>query len=200
MQPAPNAFIRRAAIIINSMRHWFSFDMTKRSLILLMMSGGLAITAGVQAATDTQTQRVKAKVKPRAKLSISASTLTFSDADPDDNPSITNDEGVITITAKVRTDTNANPMLTVIADQDLTDDSVTPVATIPISNITWSGTGDLEAGGASSALSKDTPVTLSASWTGPGVRTGTITFQLVNSWSYASGNYSAKLTYALTAP
>jgi hypothetical protein len=37
-------------------------------------------------------------------------------------------------------------------------------------------------------------------WTGSGNQTGTQTYSLANSWTYATGTYTAALTYTLTVP
>ena len=39
-----------------------------------------------------------------------------------------------------------------------------------------------------------------ASWVSSGSWTGTQTYGLLNSWTYATGTYSTTLTYTLTAP
>ena len=38
------------------------------------------------------------------------------------------------------------------------------------------------------------------SWSGPGQKSGAQVYRLLNSWSYATGNYTAIITYTLTAP
>jgi hypothetical protein len=66
---------------------------------------------------------------------------------------------------------------------------------IPIGNLSWTVTGSGFAAG--TAATTDVSV---GSWTGPGTRNGTQTYELVNSWAYATGSYTVTLTYTLTAP
>jgi hypothetical protein len=39
-----------------------------------------------------------------------------------------------------------------------------------------------------------------AAWSTSGSYTGTLTFTLNNSWTYATGNYSTTFTYTLSTP
>ena len=68
-------------------------------------------------------------------------------------------------------------------------------ASIPINNLSWVVTG----AGYAAGTAAQTDVSL-GSWGGPGTRTGTQTYRLANSWTYAVGTYSVTLTYTLTAP
>jgi hypothetical protein len=83
-------------------------------------------------------------------------------------------------------------MLTCLASGDL----ISGINTIAISNITWTATG---AGYVAGTMNRTTAQT-AGSWTGSGQRTGTFSYFLVNSWSYAIGNYSTSINYTLTAP
>ena len=68
--------------------------------------------------------------------------------------------------------------------------------TIAISNVTWTATGT---GFRAGTMSRTTSQ-LVGRWTGSGTRTGTLSFFLANSWSYATGNYTQRVTFTLTAP
>jgi hypothetical protein len=162
-----------------------------RSALLLLGLSCLLASEG-HAATDTKTATVSATVNAAASLTLGVNTVTFADADPGTTASITATEGAITVTAKARTSANGAVTLTVLAADDLKSGS----DSIGIGNVTWtvSGTG-YQAG----TLNKSSAQSV-GSWTGPGVRSGALTFALANSFTYATGSYSTTVTYTLTAP
>ena len=160
--------------------------------LALVVGLGLILAAGSAfAASDQKQLNVCAAVNARASLTL-GSTLTFPDASPETTPSISANEGPISITAKARTSTSGNVTLTALASNDLASGS----DTIGITNITWTASGT---GFVAGAMSKATAQTV-GSWTGSGEKTGTLTFALANNWSYPTGNYTATVTYTLTAP
>jgi hypothetical protein len=61
----------------------------------------------------------------------------------------------------------------------------------------WTGTG---AGFAAGPTTMTNVNQSAASWTGSGNHSGTQSFALDNSWSYATGSYTATITYTLTSP
>jgi hypothetical protein len=143
------------------------------------------------ASTDTKTLNVSATVNARAKLTLSAGSISFGDADPDTTATITQ-ATPLTVDVKTRTAAASNVTLTVLADGDLMSGS-DPIA---INNLTWTTGAGLSAG----TMSSTAAVSL-GSWTGSGNHTGmTQTYSLANSWTYAVGNYTAIVTYTLTAP
>jgi hypothetical protein len=141
-----------------------------------------------QSATDTVT--VSAVVAATAKLTLSSNTVSFADADPDTTPSIS--AAALTIGAKAKTSGGSAVTLTVQADGPLTSGG----DTIAESNLTWTVTGS---GFAAGTMSSASAVSL-GSWTNSGNRSGTQTYVLANSWSYATGNYTMTVTYTLSAP
>jgi hypothetical protein len=143
-------------------------------------------------ATSTATVTVNVTVSATAKLSLGASTIHFIDADPDVTGSIQQTEPAITISAKAKTSTGGNVTLTVLSGSDL----ISGTDAIAIGNITWTVTG---AGLAAGTMNKTTAQSLGA-WTNSGTWAGTQTYKLTNNWAYATGNYTATLTYTLTAP
>jgi hypothetical protein len=153
---------------------------------VLILAGTVAF-----AATDTKTIAVSATVSATAKLALSSATLTFPDADPDSTPSISPNEGAITITAKGKTSAAGNITLVVKSGGNL----ISGTDSIAISNLTWTHTG----AGYSDGTMGTTDQAL-GSWTGSGNYGGTQTYRLANSWAYMTGSYSATLTYTLTAP
>lgn len=127
-----------------------------------------------------------------AKLSLSSLTLTFPDRDPDGVPLIPAAGGPLAVVAKARATPGSPVTLTVEALDDLR--SGTDV--IPASALSWTTTGS---GFVDGTVSRGAARTV-ASWPNSGVRTGTQTYRLQNSWSYAPGTYTLTLTYTLTAP
>lgn len=159
--------------------------------------GGAFITAAVlflsgtayAQSTATATIGVTANVNARAKLALGTASVSFADADPDVTATLSS--AAISVDVKARTSGSGNVLLTMQASGDLTSGT----DTIAIGNLSWAVTGaGFQAGSAST-----TARTL-GSWTGSGNPAGTHTLQLPNSWSYATGSYTATLTYTLTAP
>jgi hypothetical protein len=141
--------------------------------------------------TDTAAVNVTVNVNARAKLTLSAPSLTFADADPDVTPTLT--AGALTVGVKARTTGGASVTLTVLASDDL---KTAGGDTIAISDLTWTATGASFVGGTSDKTTAQSV----GSWVGSGNRSGTQTYSLPNSWSYAIGAYTATLNYTLTAP
>jgi len=166
--------------------------MKKTSLVLAIGLGLVLMAGAALAASATQNLTVNAAVSARATLSLTKSAITFPDADPDGTPSIPANENAVSVTAKVRTGSASTATLTHLAAGDLVSGS----DTIAISNVTWtaSGTG-FQAG----TMSKATAQT-AGSWVGPGNNSGSFSYFLANSWSYATGSYAASSAYTLTAP
>ena len=141
-------------------------------------------------ATANGSITVTATVNAKAKLTLGAASITFADADPDTTPSMTS--GAVSIDVKTRTSAGGVVTLTVLASDDLKSGS----DTIGIGNLTWTATGT---GFVAGTADKTTAQTV-GSWTGGGTPSGTQTFALPNSWSYATGSYTVTLNYTLSAP
>ena len=167
-----------------------------RKSVLLAAALLVAAVSSAHAASTTATQTASITIAARADVKLSSSTVTFPDSDPTTSPTVTDTEGAITVTAAARTGANSAPTLTVKSGGDLTDTNATP-DTIPIANISWTGTGtNFNSSGTMSSSAQQAV----AGWTGPGIFQGTMTFSLANSWSYPTGAYSATFTYTMTAP
>jgi hypothetical protein len=156
--------------------------------LVVWVSAALAAPAEAQTSTAT----LSADIRTLAKLTLSAASVSFPDADPDVVGQIPSLGGPIAITAKSRATPASQVILTVVASDDLRSG----IQTIAASAITWTVTG---AGFQPGTLSKATPVTV-AQWTGSGVRSGTQQLMFQNLWSYATGTYTASLTYTLSSP
>jgi hypothetical protein len=159
-------------------------------LVIALVFCGLAAPAG--AFNTTAEIGINAAAASSAQLTITPSSLNFPNADPDTVPSIPAIGNPVTVTANAQTSGNKTVILTVIAQGDLISGS----STIPISNVTWTASGS---GFLAGTMSKTTPQT-AGSWRRSGNRTGTFSYFLRNSWSYATGNYTQTITYTLTAP
>jgi hypothetical protein len=168
-------------------------EMKKTHLIAsLVMFTALLTSTLALAASTTADLTIRATMNAQAKLTLNINTITFSDADPDSTTSILANEGAINVSAKVRTGASSDATLTLLAAGDLTSGS----DSIAIGNVIWGAGGT---GFTAGTMSKSSPVTV-GSWRGSGSRSGTMTFSLANSWSYATGSYSATSTFTLTAP
>lgn len=161
-------------------------------VITLLVAVIMASPASLGAGTTTGAVSVTVAVAAAAKLVISSSTVTFPNADPDVTPFVAAAEGAISVTAKARTATGSPVELTVLAAGDL----VSGPNTIGVTNVSWTASG---AGFVAGTLSSSVAQTV-GSWSGPGQRAGTQSFQLANSWTYATGAYSTVATYTLIAP
>jgi hypothetical protein len=159
--------------------------------ILLLSATGL-LGSRAHAVTSTQTMTLTATISPSVTLSLGSNSITFGNADPLSVSSIAATEGAITVTAKARTPFNVGVNLTVLASDDLKSGS----STIGIENVSWTATGSGFQGG---TLSKTAAQTV-GSWTGPGTRSGTISYSLTNNPSFPTGTYSTTLTYTLSTP
>ena len=146
-------------------------------------------TAAHAQATASANVTATANIAAKARLEISGS-VAFADADPETQPTI--NSAALNLTVKARTSSTGNVTVTVVAGDDLKAGT----QAIGISNLTWTSTGSGYIGGTSN---KTTAQSL-GSWTGSGTYAGSQTYSLVNSWAYATGNYSVTLTYTLTAP
>lgn len=161
-------------------------------LVPLLAASWLATGTEGRQANQSVPVTAAAIIGGLAKLSLSAGSLTFPDADPDTVPVVTPSGGALSITAKTRTTFGSTATLTVQASDDLR--SGTQV--VPASALTWTASGPGFAAGTMNTSSAQ----LVGSWTSSGVRSGSQTYTLQNSWTYASGTYTMTITYTLTAP
>lgn len=159
------------------------------TLAAALLVGLTAVNAAAQA-TQSASVTVNATVSSKAKLTIDAAAVAFADADPDVTAILTA-APVLGITVKSRTSAGSTATLAVKADGDLTSGG----DTIAIDQLTWTVTG---AGFAAGTMATS-DVGL-GSFDNSGNFGGTQTYQLVNSWGYATGAYSATITYTLTVP
>lgn len=127
-------------------------------------------------------------------FSITQASISFPDADPDNTPSIPASSNV-TVNYKVTSNAAGNWLITVIAATDLTSG----LATIPISNVTWTATPvpPFQAGTMNTSVQQ---TVASGSGNVSTTKTGTMVFRLANAWAYNVGNYTATFTFTMTAP
>jgi hypothetical protein len=165
--------------------------MKKAAWNVMMTAAAVLVFTGTAAAQMTSDVTVQVSLSASAKLDMNGtSTVTFPDLTPDQDLIL--DATPFTINAKARTRKDGEVKLAVVADGDLTE---TGGGTIGIGNLGWTTSGTYTGTGVAST----TEQTL-ATWTNSGNRNITLAYTLNNSWGYATGNYSAKLTYTLTTP
>lgn len=152
----------------------------------------VALNATAHAATTTSNLTVNTTIAARAVLVLGSASVNFPDSDPTSVPSIGATENPVNITARIRTGSASVSTLTALTGGDL----VSGGDAILINNVTWTATG---AGFTAGTMDKTVgqPV---GSWTGSGEQVGTNNFFLANNWNYATGAYTATVTYTLTAP
>jgi hypothetical protein len=129
-----------------------------------------------------------------ATLTLGYNTINFPNADPDTTPSIPASQNPVSVRCRITGAIASNVTLTMQANGNLISGS----SSIPISNVTWTATGT----GYVSGTMNTTPVS-AGSWpntAGNQTFNGNFSYFLSNSWNYATGNYTASVTYTLTAP
>ncbi len=164
----------------------------KTTIRILLAAGvivGLTAMDAAAQVTDSATLTVNASVSSRAKLTLDAASITFADADPDTFPTIT--ATALNVTVKARK-ASGNVTLAVAADGPLTSGS----DTIALTKLTWTAGGDPGFVGGTMATTDQSL----AAFTASGNFAGTQTYVLANDWTYATGNYTATITYTLTVP
>ena len=161
----------------------------------VLVAAGVLLISSSAYAQSSGTVNVTANVAARAKLQLNNSTaavqthsITFNDADPDTTATLT--AAPFNVDVKARVPGGGAVTLTVAAGGNLTSGT----DTIAINNLSWTGSGAM-AGGTANTVAQTV-----GNWTGSGHRQGTQTYELANSWAYATGSYSATLTYTLTTP
>ena len=152
----------------------------------------LTLAFAAPAAAQQATATLNANLPPVARLSLSTNSITFVDADPDMLPAVPASPPSVSVVAKMRATQGATATLTVEA----TDDLRSGLDIIPVSNITWTGTGPGFVGGTLSRMSPQ----LLGSWSSSGVRAGEQRFVFANRWTYAPGTYTVTLVYTLSSP
>lgn len=172
--------------------------MKKLCLVGVLIMGLFLLPGRAIAVTDGKALTATATVSSTAKLDLGgATTLTFPNADPDTSATIAATEGAINVTAKAKTGSSSTVTLEVRSSGASAGAFVSGGDTIAISNLKWTGTG---AGFVVGPTTMTNVNQSAASWTGSGNRSGTQSFALDNSWSYATGSYTATITYTLTSP
>jgi len=158
------------------------------AMALISLSMPLSLNAG----SSIITIEADADNSSTIQMNIDKTSINFPSANPGSVPKIASSQNPVTITASAQIDDLSTATLTVTATADLASGT----DKIPIGNVTWTVTGD---GFFDGAMSNGTSFKV-GSWQGPNQHVGVFAFSLVNSWSYATGNYSATVTYTLTAP
>ncbi len=163
-----------------------------RVLAVVVSCACLLFCVVCEAAMDSKTLVVKTSIGKSAKVIVDTNTINFPDVGADQADQIPASQNDVKIIVKARTDRASTVTLNLVADGDL----MSGADSIPIQNVTWQASGP---GFQSGVLSK-TKVQTAGSWTGSGIREGSIRYFLKNSWNYQKGEYQATLTYTLTVP
>lgn len=154
----------------------------------ILWSAGMAGPA--QAITKTGILSVSAINAPGFTLTITGSPLTFPDADPSTTSSIAASNNPLHVSVQV-TGGPTSWSLTALATGDLT----TGAANIPISNVTWTSTAPFNLSG---TLSKTVAQTIASGTGNANIMNHAMNFFLANSWTYATGSYTATVNFTLT--
>jgi hypothetical protein len=163
--------------------------------LLLRAVGLTSFAAGIlaAAATGASAQRGGGPPQPqRLDLALTSTVVTFPPSDPDMAPVV--DSPPITITYRVR-GYDGPWQITVLASGDLNAGS----ATVDISNVSWVATPapPFRNGTLSKTVAQ---VVASGNGTVNPAASGSLTFQLKNSWAYSTGTYTQTLAFTLTTP
>lgn len=158
---------------------------------LLVFAAGSAMAAG-----DAKNVVLSATMPSKAALTLSTAAVGFDGTTFDSGTPIPG-SAVVGVTAKVRTGSAATPTLTANAGADF----IGVTATIPVADVSWTGSGDLLAAGGNLAVATDK--TVNGAWTGSNTYTGNMTFSLLNPAAppYQADVYAGvTVAYTLTAP
>ena len=128
-------------------------------------------------------------------LSVSPRTITFPSANPDTTPTIS--AAPITVSVRVR---QLLPILgqwhlSILANGDL----VSGGSTIPLTTITWTATPapPFQNG----AMSRTTAQRMAGGSANVNPELdGSVTFKLVNAWTYTAGTYTQTVVFTLSSP
>jgi hypothetical protein len=157
-------------------------------------SGALIVLALVQAPVSgpqSASATLSVDFGSFARLAIASTTVGFADADPDAVPRVAGTPAAIAISAKARATRNSQVTLTVQS----TDDLRSGVTVLPAALITWTATGS---GFVPGTLSRSAQVV--GSWSGSGIRSGSLSFFFENRWTHPPGTYTITLVYTMSAP
>jgi hypothetical protein len=126
-------------------------------------------------------------------LTVSPLLVTFPATDPDTAPVLS--APPVTVEYRVRGNGNRPWLLTVQASGNLTSG----LSQIPASAVTWIATPAPPFQSGTMSTTQAQTVAAGSGNVNP-ARTGTITFQLANSWNYDAGLYLQVLTFTLSTP
>lgn len=161
--------------------------MTNQSRALI--AGALAV---LLASAHPSGQGRGGGTNPQLDLSVSPMSISFPSADPDAVPIVS--AAPVVVTVRVRQ--NQGPwLLTILAGGDL----IAGPATVDITNVSWTATPapPFQNGTLSKTVAQQLASGLD---TVNPARNGSVTFRLVNSWTYSAGNYTQTVVFTLSAP
>lgn len=127
------------------------------------------------------------------ELSLAPRVISFPSADPDAVPLVL--AAPVTVTYRIRANGNNPWSVTVLAGGDL----ISGPSQVDISNVTWVAT---PAPPFQNGTLSRTVAQRIASGTGnaPVAQSGSVTFRVVNSWTYSTGTYTQSVVFTLSSP
>jgi hypothetical protein len=127
------------------------------------------------------------------ELSLAPRVISFPSADPDAVPLVL--AAPLTVTYRIRGNANNPWSVTLLAGGDL----ISGPSRVDISNVTWVAT---PAPPFQNGTLSRTVAQRIASGTGNAAiaQSGSVTFRLVNSWTYSTGTYTQSVVFTLSSP
>ncbi len=161
---------------------------------LLPLLAFLGYRSAAAGSVDQVTTDIIVMIASGAALTLSTNVINFPSADPDTTPSIPASQNPVQVQCVITGAFLSNVTLTVQASGNL----VAGGNSIPINQVSWTATGS----GFQPGTMSIAPVQAGNWFIFLGSRTfsGTFSYFLQNSWTYATGNYAATAIYTLTAP
>jgi len=162
--------------------------------VLAPLLAGWCSGSAVAAPGDQVMVDIGVLLATSASLTLGTNTITFPNADPGTTPKIACSQNPVTVVCRVTGAKNSNVSLSVIANGNLVSGS----NSIPITQVTWTTTGPGYVAG-----TMNTTAVTAGNWPnahGTETYNGTFSYFLANSWNYATGTYTASVTYTLLAP
>ncbi len=171
----------------------------KRKIALLAI---LAITlAGTGVAfgdSTTGTVNLTAEVATIASLTLGNTVIDFPATDP--GTATIPGVGTTSVNATVRTGSSSTATLVAVGTPLTSGTDTIPISNVSTKYTATSGTGFFTAGSWIPMAGGGGATLATASSNASGVYTGSYSWQMANSATYPTGNYTATITYTLTAP
>jgi hypothetical protein len=172
------------------MQHWKWATWALLPLLIFLGPGSAAAGSVDQVTVDISIFLVSS-----VTLTLTPNTINFPDANPGTTPSIPATQSV-SVTCQINA--SGSSSWTSTLDVQATGNLISGGNSIPINMVSWTATG---AAGYKAGTMSTTSVQ-AGQWTSSRNKTfsGTFSYSLQNSWSYATGNYTTTAIYTLHSP